>query len=85
VPHHLGLVDAAKPSVLDESLLLVVDQFEEIFPYRKDHLARDGGADADRFAVLLLRAVEQTEVPIYIILTMRSDYLEGRALPFEGC
>lgn len=70
-----GLVDAVKPLALEESMLVVVDQFEEIFQYRKDHLATDGGAEADRFVTLLLRAVDQTGVPIYVILTMRSDYL----------
>jgi hypothetical protein len=54
---------------------VLVDQFEEIFPYRKRRVAEDGGAEADRFVALLLRAVQQTEIPIYVILTMRSDYL----------
>lgn len=70
-----GLVDAVKPLALEESMLVIVDQFEEIFQYRKDQLATDGGAEADRFVTLLLRAVDQTGVPIYVILTMRSDYL----------
>jgi hypothetical protein len=70
-----GLVDAVKPLAAEEGLLVLVDQFEEIFGYREDHLARDGGAEADRFVTLLLRAVQQTEIPIYVVLTMRSDYL----------
>lgn len=70
-----GLVDAVKPLAPEESLLVLVDQFEEIFQYRKDHLATDGGAEADRFVTLLLHAVEQIEVSIYVILTLRSDYL----------
>jgi hypothetical protein len=78
-----GLVDTVKPLAVGESLLVVVDQFEEIFQYRKDRLAIDGGAEADRFITLLLRAVEQTEVPIYVILTMRSDYLGACAI-FRG-
>jgi hypothetical protein len=79
-----GLVDAGKPLLKQgESLLIVVDQFEEIFPFRKDRLAMDGGAEADRFITLLLRAVEQAEVPIYIILTMRSDFL-GACAVFRG-
>jgi len=78
-----GLADAVRPLAPEESLLVLVDQFEEIFRYRKDHLARDGGTEADRFVTLLLRAVEQTEVPIYVILTMRSDYL-GACATFRG-
>jgi hypothetical protein len=78
-----GLVDTVKPLPENESLLVVVDQFEEIFPYRKKHLAIDGGAGADRFMALLLRATEQTEVPIYVMLTMRSDFL-GECAVFRG-
>jgi hypothetical protein len=59
----------------DASLLIVVDQFEEIFAYRRAHLPIDGGAAAERFIALLLRAVEQSEVPIRVILTIRSDFL----------
>jgi hypothetical protein len=78
-----GLVDVVKPLAPDESLLIVVDQFEEIFDYRKKHLPTDGGANADRFIALLLRAVEQSEVPIFVMLTMRSDFL-GQCATFRG-
>jgi energy-coupling factor transporter ATP-binding protein EcfA2 len=78
-----GLVDVVKPLSPDESLLIVVDQFEEIFSYRKQHLSNDGGAVADRFMTLLLRATEQAEIPIFVVLTMRSDYL-GACAVFRG-
>jgi hypothetical protein len=78
-----GLVDAVKPLDNDEGLLIVVDQFEEIFLYRKERLGIDGGAGADRFVALLLRAAEQAEVPIYVLLTMRSDFL-GECAVFRG-
>ena len=78
-----GLVDVVKPLAPDESLLIVVDQFEEIFDYRKKHLSADGGANADRFIALLLRTVKQPEVPIFVMLTMRSDFL-GQCAIFRG-
>jgi hypothetical protein len=78
-----GLVDAVQPFADDESLLVIVDQFEEIFPYRKEHMPADGGAGTDRFVALLLRATEQTKVPIYAMLTMRSDFL-GECAVFRG-
>ena len=78
-----GLVDTVKPLARDESLLLVVDQFEEIFRYRKEHLKADEGEGADRFVGLLLRATEQAEVPIYVMLTMRSDFI-GECAVFRG-
>ena len=66
-----------------ESLLLVVDQFEEIFRYRDETLAQDGGNAASLFVNLLLNAVEQREIPIYVLLTMRTDYL-GQCSQFLG-
>jgi hypothetical protein len=78
-----GLVDVVKPLNPDESLMIVVDQFEEVFDYRKKHLPTDGGANADRFIALLLRTVEQSEVPIFVMLTMRSDFL-GQCAVFRG-
>lgn len=78
-----GLVDVVKPLPPDESLLILVDQFEEIFRYREERLAVDGGAEADRFMALLLRAVGQTEIPIYVLLTMRSDF-RGKCAVFRG-
>lgn len=76
-----GLVDAVKPLRDEESLLVVVDQFEEIFNYRKT--SPEAAGKADRFIALLLQAIQQADVPIYVILTMRSDYL-GYCAVFRG-
>jgi tetratricopeptide (TPR) repeat protein len=69
----LGLVDW-----LDEidfpahaNLLLLVDQFEEIFRFRHG----ETGDDIDAFVALLLASAKQTSRPIYVIITMRSDFL----------
>ena len=81
----LGLVAAADRLVANghRSLLVVVDQFEEIFRFRD--LA--AGADAEEAAVecvnLLLGAAGQDDVPVYVVLTMRSDYL-GDCARFTG-
>lgn len=60
-----------------EALLLVVDQFEEIFRYRQRN-----PDEADSFIKLLLRSASE-EVPIYVVMTMRSDFL-GAAVAFHG-
>src|SRR5262249_37014759 len=65
-----GLMHAArKGRNARQSLLVVVDQFEEIF--------RVDSEDAAAFVRLLLTAAEEpeTEFRIYIVITMRSDYL----------
>jgi formylglycine-generating enzyme required for sulfatase activity len=77
----LGLIEALREEPLpkDQNLLIVVDQFEEIFRYR-EHQDRD---EADAFVALLLRSVQESSVPIYIVITMRSDFL-GECALFPG-
>ncbi len=66
-----------------DALLVIVDQFEEIFDYRRQASATNHAAEADLLVSLLLRAVEQSEVPLYVLLTMRSDFL-GECSQFRG-
>ena len=77
----LGLVEVLRETPLPAhtNLLLLVDQFEEIFRFRKE-----GDIDeADAFVALLLETAAQDEVPIYAVITMRSEYLGDCAL-FSG-
>jgi conflict system STAND superfamily ATPase len=78
-----GLVEVVRQAGLaaGESLLVTVDQFEEIFRYARP--GRDEGeSQASLFVGLLLRAVE-SDAPIYVTLTMRSDY-QGDCAQFAG-
>lgn len=71
-----GLVEAMKQSDVFEpgtNLLVVVDQFEELFRFRQQGV--DSEETAAAFVNLLLTASEQQETPIYVTITMRSDYL----------
>ncbi len=63
----------------DGSLLILVDQFEEIFRFREH---QDSNA-ALAFVELLLESAQQSERPIYVVLTMRSDFL-GDCIVFPG-
>ncbi len=74
----LGLVEALHETPLPEetNLLILVDQFEEIFRYR----THDNQDEADAFVALLLASVKQSELPVYVVLTMRSDFLGDCAL-----
>ena len=59
----------------DENLLLLVDQFEELFRFglrAADETTRD---EAARFVSILLALAERRTAPIYVVITMRSDYL----------
>jgi PQQ-dependent catabolism-associated CXXCW motif protein len=63
----------------DTNLLLLVDQFEEIFRYRQGRV----GDDVSAFVQLLLASAQQRERPIYVVITMRSDFL-GDCARFTG-
>ena len=80
---HLGLVDLAEQARMgaDANLLVVVDQFEELFRYRA--VDTDGGVDGGAFVQLLIEAVRQRVQPIHVVLTMRSDFL-GECSAFGG-
>src|SRR5262249_9802681 len=58
------------------NLLLLVDQFEELFRYR-DYAGRE---EAQAFVRLLLESARSARFPIYVALTMRSEYLGVCAL-----
>jgi WD40 repeat protein len=76
-----GLVEILHDTPLPErtNLLLLVDQFEEIFRYRQQ-----GDSDeADAFVALLLATAAQQDVPVYVVITMRSDFL-GDCAVFRG-
>ena len=81
----MGLVRVVERARLQagESLLIVVDQFEELFRFRKESQSKDGGAQAALFVRSLLSAVETFGVPVYVAITMRSDYL-GDCAQFTG-
>jgi WD40 repeat protein len=85
----LGLVDVYDMARLDHdiNLLVVVDQFEELFRYRQVASAEIDaariGEDAVAFVNLLLEIKEHPNVPIFIVLTMRSDFL-GDCTQFPG-
>jgi tetratricopeptide (TPR) repeat protein len=61
------------------NLLLLVDQFEELFRYQ-DY---EGREEAEAFVALLLESAHEAGVPIYVTITMRSEYLGACSL-IEG-
>ncbi len=73
----LGVVQAVREKGLasEQNLLIVVDQFEELFRFRKVSGEAAPAEDAAAFVKLLLEASRQSELPIYVVLTMRSDFL----------
>ncbi len=73
----LGLVEAFRQAQVspDVNLLVVVDQFEELFRFRQGCQNESLKDEAVTFVKLLLEATQQEKLPIYVVLTMRSDFI----------
>ena len=92
-----GLIEAITEARVpnDTNVLVLVDQFEEIFRYRdqrdESSVTDESAAQSEyerqnesiAFVNLLLTAATDSQRPIYVILTMRSDYL-GDCDQFQG-
>jgi WD40 repeat protein len=79
----LGLAERAlRASLPDGSyLLIVVDQFEELFRFQKERA--HGANDAPLFVRLLLEASQTEWSRVHVLITMRSDFL-GECAQFAG-
>jgi len=70
-----GLVELVKAKVRKDKKnhLLFIDQFEELFRFKStDDQAVD---EASAFIKIITEAVSQREIPIYVVITMRSDFV----------
>ena len=78
-----GLIDIARQykRLTGDNLLIMIDQFEEIFRYRDS--SSEAADEAAVFIKLLLEAVESEDVPIYVAITMRSDFI-GESAHYPG-
>ena len=73
----LGLIEAIKQlrTIENENFFILVDQFEELFRYKRIESATSNMDESSAFVNLLLEAVNQYDIPIYVALTMRSDFI----------
>ena len=80
-----GLVEAVRQARIPpgENLLIVVDQFEELFRFRRNFLLENSRDEAVAFVKMILEAAQQQDLPIYIVITMRSDFI-GDCMDFSG-
>lgn len=76
-----GVVETYQQSHSSKKLLIIVDQFEELFQYKSRGSAER--ENAIKFVNLLLEATSQKEFPIHIIIVMRADFL-GHCAQFKG-
>ena len=64
-----------------DNLLIIVDQFEELFRFKRDDLGKPG--IEKHFIDLLLKASDNIARSIYVIITMRSEFL-GDCSKYRG-
>ncbi|HRW98432.1 MAG TPA: High-affnity carbon uptake protein Hat/HatR, partial [Cyclobacteriaceae bacterium] len=78
-----GLVEVARyiQNKRSENIFFMIDQFEELFRY--DDAIDDYSNDATAYVNLILNAVHQTKVPVYVAINMRSDFI-GDCSAFTG-
>jgi len=79
-----GLLELTKylQSAAGENIFFLIDQFEELFRY-KDSDNEDFTNESTAYVNLLLNAVNQQTVPVYVSLNMRSDFI-GECASFPG-
>jgi WD40 repeat protein/energy-coupling factor transporter ATP-binding protein EcfA2 len=80
-----GLAEAIKYVNLPPNVkfLIVIDQFEEIFRYSEFSSYANENKEIELFINLLLEATQQNQIPIYLVITIRSDFL-GECTKFTG-
>jgi len=74
----LGLSDVVQQMTIGarKNIFVLIDQFEELFRFIKGGDTREEQFnEAASFVNLLIKSIAQKEVPVYIAITMRSDYI----------
>ena len=62
-----------KYNLPNQHVLVVIDQFEEIFRYKR--ITAGEVDNSDNYIQLFIKAIEQERLPIFLVITMRSDYI----------
>jgi formylglycine-generating enzyme required for sulfatase activity len=74
-----GLLEVEEGAGEYDKTLLIIDQFEELFRFHADMQPGEAG----HFVDLLLTAVQQPDTHIYVVITMRSEFL-GECVRYRG-
>lgn len=72
-----GLIEVSRylQNQAGENIFILIDQFEEIFRFRNASGKTDAYNESQLYVNLVLNAITQTTVPLYVALTMRSDFI----------
>jgi len=80
-----GITSAIKKHLIKgtEKVLLVLDQFEELFRYSALNQAGTSNKQTAEFVEKIVKAVSQPDSGVYTIITMRSDFI-GECAHYQG-
>lgn len=72
-----GLVEVARflQTFRQDNVFFMLDQFEELFRLQEYHDKGDADNETQQYINLVLHAINQTEIPVFVGITMRSDFL----------
>ncbi|MDA3954347.1 MAG: hypothetical protein PF485_11935 [Bacteroidales bacterium] len=72
-----GLVEILDQSFdfKNENILVIIDQFEELFRYKTSGKGQSTYNESEAFVKLLVNANNTPDIPVYLVLTMRSDFI----------
>lgn len=78
-----GLIEVAKylQQTTDENIFFLIDQFEELLRFYGR--TEESSNEAQIYVNLILTAISQRDIPVYVALTMRSDFI-GNSAVFPG-
>jgi WD40 repeat protein len=81
----LGISGAVRNLMIksDEKILMVIDQFEELFRYASKGKTNTSLTPAARFVDFMVKAVSESSLNIFTIIIMRSDYI-GECAHYQG-
>ncbi|MCX6235629.1 MAG: hypothetical protein NT175_13080 [Bacteroidetes bacterium] len=65
-----------QPALSERNNLIIIDQFEELFRFKSSLTSFHNVIEASHFIDLFLIALEQDTVPAYVIISMRSDFID---------
>jgi WD40 repeat protein len=75
------LLNSDRPADSRQNLLIIIDQFEELFRFDRKDLGKSN--IENHFVNLLLKASRNSNSSVYVIITMRSEFL-GDCVKFRG-
>ena len=72
-----GLVEVLKQlkRPKNENIFILLDQFEELFRFKRSRTDKTSDDEAAAYIKLFVEAINQRELPVYVVLTMRSDFI----------